>query len=240
MAKKKSKSKSKQNGRNTMTAAKVEEVESWLEHMRRHLERAIGLSKRMNGSKIDESDDLYWALVKYAENVQECIIQLDSINSTILPVLDEIPQKANTHIGFSWHGMKGMRQRLAHDFRKIDPKILWQTVTNDFPILLSLTSRVILAEANTLEGRLGIRFNVGTFRSMPAFEEQEGFKPGNSMIALFFDDSSKAKCVRIARIDDRTVRVEPSDDIHLTRLAISLVDQDGTVEQLGGWHSSVI
>ena len=200
-----------------------------------YLQRSIKLSKVMDSSNLDESDHLFWALVKYTENVQESMLQLDNINPTILLALDEIPQKASADVGFSWKGMKGMRQRLVHDFRKIDPEILWHTVTNDFPILLSLTSHVIVVEASGQDGKLGVKFNVGDFRSMPAFEEHEGFKPGNSMIALFFDGSHKAQCVRFARVDDRTLRFEPSEDITLTRMTIRLMDHDGTVEQLGGW-----
>ena len=241
MAKKAKRSKAKQFGRKPMTLAKVNEVRDWLVHMNRHLNNAIELSKQVDGTKLDKSDHLFWALVKYAENVQECILQLDKINPTILPALDEIPEKANANTGFSWNGMKGMRQRLAHDFKKIDPDILWQTVASDFPILLSLTSHVIVIEAgSTLEGEFEVKFNVGDFRSMPAHDEREGFQPGNSMIALFFDGSHKAQCMRIARVDDRTIRIRPSDNIALTDMNVSLVDQDGTVEQLGRWPSSVV
>ena len=239
MAKKKTKrNKPKTIGHKPMTLAKRTEVRDWLYNMNRFLERAIDLSQRMNSSNLDESDDLFWALVKHAENVQESMLQLDRINPTILLAWAEIPQEPSTDIGFSWQGMKGMRQRLAHDFRKIDPDILWRTVTNDFPVLLSLTSHVVVDESSGQEGKLGIKFNVKAFLSMPAFEEQEGFKPGNSMIALFFDGSHKAQCVRFARVNDRTVRFESSDDVALTRINTSLIDHDGTVEQLGGWPSS--
>ena len=233
MAKKKNKA--KQNGRKPMTTERLAEVGDWLENMNRHLEKAVQLSNRIDGDNLDESDDLFWALVKYAENVQECILQLDKINSTILLVLDEIPEEASADIGFIWKGMKGMRQRLAHDFREIDPEILWQTVTNDFPILQSLVSKVIVPETSFRDGEFGVRFNAGAFRTMPVIEEKEVFKPGNSMIALYFDKRHKAQCVRIARVDDRTVKLAPSDDITFTNVNFSLVDQDGTVEQLGGW-----
>ena len=242
MAKKKTKrSKAKQIGRKPVTLATVNEVRDWLVHMNRHLKNAIELSKQVDSINLDESDHLFWTLVKYAENVQECIIQLDNINRTILPTLDEIPEKANSNTGFTWSGMKGMRQRLAHDFRKIDPDILWQTVTSDFPILLSLTSHVIVLEAgSTQEGAFEVKFNAGAFRSMPAHDEREGFQPGNSMIALFFDGNHNAQCVRFARVDDRTIRVRTTDDIALTNMNISLIDQDGTAEQLGRWPSPAV
>ncbi len=242
MAKKKTpRSKAKQTGRKPMTVAKVNEVRDWLVHMNRHLKNAIDLSKQVGGTKLDESDHLFWSLVKYAENVQECILQLDKINRTILPTLDEIPEKANSNTSFSWNGMKGMRQRLAHDFRKIDPDILWQTITSDFPVLLSLTSHVIVLEAGSAQdGGLKVKFKVGDFRSMPVYDEREGFQPGNSMIALSFDASHKARCLRIARVDDKTIIFGPSDGIPLTYMSVSLIDQDGTAEQLGRWPSPTV
>ena len=242
MAKKKTqRNKAKQIGRKPMTVAKVNEVRDWLVHMNRHLKNAIELSKQVDGTKLDESDHLFWSLVKYAENVQECILQLDKINPTILPTLDEIPEKANSNTGFSWNGMKGMRQRLAHDFRRIDPGILWQTATSDFPVLLSLTSHVIVLEAGSnQEGKFEVKFKVGDFRSMPAHDEREGFQPGNSMIALFFDVSHNAQCVRIARVDDGTIKFGTSNDIALTNMNVSLIDLDGSVEPLGRWPSPVV
>ena len=75
---------------------------------------------------------------------------------------------------------------------------------------------------------------------MPAHGEREGFQPGNSMIALLFDVNHKAQCMRIARVDDRTIKIRPSDNITLTNMDVSLVDQDGEVEQLGRWPSSVV
>ena len=178
-----------------MTGSKVNEIRPWLVHMNRHLENAIELSKQVPGVTRDESDPLFWALAKYAESVQECIVQLDDTKRTILVALDEVPEEANPNTGFSWNGMKGMRQRLAHDFTKIGPEILWQTVTSDFPTLLSLTSHVLVLEAgSTQDGRLEVKFTIGEFRSMPAFDEWNGYLPGNSMIALFFDGSHNAHC----------------------------------------------
>ena len=85
----------------------------WLGHMCQHLENAIALSEQLEESQLNEGNDQFWALVKYAENVQECIVQLDNLNKTILPALDEVPLDPIPEASFSWSGMKGMRQRLA-------------------------------------------------------------------------------------------------------------------------------
>ena len=125
MAKKKAKrNRVQQVNLRPMTMARLAEVRDWLDSMNCYLGKSIELSKRMDSSKVDQGSDSFWALVKYAENVQECILQLDNLNPTILPTLDEIPLEVPSNVGFTWKGMKGMRHMLAHDFRKIDPEVL--------------------------------------------------------------------------------------------------------------------
>ena len=93
----------------------------WLGHMCQNLENAIALSEQLEESQLNEGNDRFWALVKYAENVQECIVQLDNLNKTILPALDEVPLDPIPEASFGWSGMKGMRQRLAPRFQKNRP-----------------------------------------------------------------------------------------------------------------------
>ena len=117
-----------------MTKEKIAEVKTWLERMRDHAARAVSLSEGMSATDMDESNALFWALAKYAENVQESILKLDDINEGIYPELIELD-------GDTWKGLKGMRSRLAHAFWNIDPKILWSTVTEDFPTSLPSCQR---------------------------------------------------------------------------------------------------
>ena len=227
-----------EHNRSPITDGQRAQVADWLRHMCRHLDKAITLSQKLNGRAVDENDDMFWALAKYVENVQECIIQLDNINATILPALDEIPLEDGPDADFSWRGMKGMRQKLAHDFRSIDPEILCLTVAREFPILFSFVSRVYLGEVSgTDEGTMRFGFKAGVFRTLPSFAHQEGFRAGNGVIGLFFDHIAKARCLRIGRIDDQTVTFKASDAFTPIELKVSLVDEDGTVEELGGWSA---
>ena len=235
---KKNSQKDKRVHRIPFTESQKAAVEDWLNHMCQHLENAIALSAQLE-EQADEDSHKFWALVKYAENVQECIIQLDNMNKTILPALDEVPLDPAPDANFSWSGMKGMRQKLTHDFRKINPKVLWQTVTEDFPILVSLVSRVYLGEkSGTQEGRFGLGFKAGVLLNLPPFEHKVGPVPGNTVVGLFFDETGKAQCLRLGRIDDRTVVFISSDGIEITTLHVSLIDDEGNVEELGGWPTS--
>ena len=118
-----------------MTKEKIAEVKTWIKRMGINLSRAIKLAARMLPADLQESNDLFWALVKYTENVQESAKQLDEINNKIYPELIEISED-------DWRGLKGMRDRLAHAFWNIDPQILWSTVTEDFPVLYALVATI--------------------------------------------------------------------------------------------------
>ena len=66
-----------------MTKEEIVKVRTWLERMGINVYRAINLSERMSPDDLNDSNDLFWALVKYTENVQESATQLDNINSKI-------------------------------------------------------------------------------------------------------------------------------------------------------------
>jgi uncharacterized protein with HEPN domain len=44
-----------------------------------------------------------------------------------------------------WHLMEAMRNRLVHVYFSVDPRLVWDTIQNDFPTL-SATLRAMLSE----------------------------------------------------------------------------------------------
>ena len=83
-----------------MTADRIAEVKTWLERMGApSWGPAINLSKRMSPEDPDESSDLFWALAKYADNVQEPVVQLDRVNTKVYPALVELGEG-------TWKGLK--------------------------------------------------------------------------------------------------------------------------------------
>jgi uncharacterized protein with HEPN domain len=47
------------------------------------------------------------------------------------------------HPEIAWRLMRGIRNRLVHDYFGIDPKILWDTVQNDLPPLAGPLKRIL-------------------------------------------------------------------------------------------------
>ena len=73
-------------------------------------------------------------------------VQLDNLKHSILEALEEVPIISEQGTDLNWSGLKGMRNKLAHNFWDIDREMLWDTVTKDFPVLRTLLSLLIVAE----------------------------------------------------------------------------------------------
>ena len=82
------------------------EIEGWLNRMEMFVNKGLALSRTLDGRILNEQDDLFWALVKYIENIQECVIKLDDMNCSILRALAEIPIKSETGVDLNWRGIK--------------------------------------------------------------------------------------------------------------------------------------
>ena len=218
-----------------MSKRQLDKVESRLMEMRVFTKKAIALAELLNGEHLSHDDDLFWALVKYAENVQESIKQLDNVNKSILPVLEEIPNRSQDETDISWEGFKKMREILAHQFNNIDPRILWDVVTKEFPVLDRLLQVLVVGEGVAGKG-FNIKFRAGLFRNLPRFEPKKLFSPGNSIVCLLFDDRGQAQCLRLSRINDGRFRMDSSSGYEGMSMKVSLVGE-GEVEHLGRWHN---
>ena len=174
-----------------MTEERVAEVKTWLVRMRDHAGRAVSLSEGMSPSDMDESNDLFWALAKYAENVQESIVKLDDINKRIYPELIELDED-------TWKGLKGMRSRLAHAFWNIDPQILWSTVTKDFPDLLALVSTMIVIDRPIGDQEpFDVIFKTERLLSLPDVTPESMMAAGHSIVVMAFGHNGRVGVFRI-------------------------------------------
>ena len=137
-----------------MTPETIATVRIWLDRMAVHARNAVDAARTVQKDELAEDNHLFWAIVKYAENVQESVVQLDKINESIFHALEEFP--IESHVDeLNWTDLKGMRIRLAHKFWDIDPDILWTTVTWDFPSLPAPIGEVICIPGENRRERLG-------------------------------------------------------------------------------------
>ena len=215
---------------NPITEAQIDDLREWLARMQTHLGKAIELSKQLDGNAPSEDDHSFWALVKYAENVQECAVQLDNMGRSILEALEEVPMISEQGTELNWRGLKGMRSRLAHSFWNIDPKILWETVTEDFPVLRTLLS--LLFVTKWVGDSESARFTVPgeVFNSLPLSKEDDEFTLGNSFIFMFFYPAGRAMCMRFRRVSDAELMVKKPSELATYDLSVSAVDGEQRVD----------
>lgn len=213
------------------------EIKGWLNRMEMFVDKGLTLSHTLDGRTLNEKDDLFWALVKYIENIQECVVKLDDMNCSILRALEEIPAKSETGADLSWKGIKGMRNVLAHEFWQIDNDTLWTVATEDLPVLKQILTTLVIGESvGAHGGGFEFRFPVRKILYLPPFEPQATFAAGRRIIGLFFDDGGVAWCMRMALVNDRTLVMEPSETLLGLNVDVTLLGDDEP-EELGRWSN---
>ena len=190
-----------------MDEQKISKVEVWLDRMRVNAERAIDLSGNLSLDELDESNPLFWALAKLAENVEESITNLDELCPEIYGCLIEIPVSGLPEQSeqLSWEALKGMRIRLAHKFWDIDAVILWRTVTEDFEKLtLLLNSLRVLKEPHRGSDDVRVTVSRDDFEQLPVSDAGHvgPLQPGHSIAFLFFEEDGTPKGVRVCRSNE--------------------------------------
>lgn len=238
------KSKDKRNSRRsraavrTVSAADVSSIREWLHRMEAHASNAIALSGTLKKEELNESSNDFWALVKYAENVQECVVQLDNVKRSILEALEEIPIRSDKGVDLTWTGLKGMRARLAHQFWNIEPETLWETVTTDFPVLQKLLSVLVVGEPPETTSLPGIEshfvFHAPKLMNLPLCNPDEPFTLGNSLVLMDFGTRGHARCVRVAKETETKMIIKAFSDEILGEMVLSLVG-NGEVRQVAHW-----
>ena len=189
-----------------MTPENIAAVKTWLERMQVNADRAIRLSERMSPDEVTDTNDLFWSLAKYTENVQESVVKLDEVNKRIYPSLIEFDEK-------TWSDLKGMRSRLAHAFWNISPQILWSTVTEDLPKLLALLSSIIVVPNPVSDGEeFSVVFETQRLLGLPNITPDSSITPGDHIVALYFGHNGKIGVVRIGHDGSRKLFIQSNVD----------------------------
>ncbi len=136
-----------------MTTNRVAQVEEIMEHIRNGANDVLYRVGRIQSAD-DMSTDEFKALAKEVEEVGELVHQLERANSHIIPALFEVPHGKWE----GWSGLENFRNMLAHDFRRIIPKVLFDLVKTR----LQLREVADLLEAITSVGMMTQSFDFGS------------------------------------------------------------------------------
>ena len=69
------------------------------------------------------------------------VMSLMIVGEAASRVVAEYPDFAKANASVPWHGIKGMRNRIAHGYFDIDLGVVWQTVQAELPSLIRHLSR---------------------------------------------------------------------------------------------------
>lgn len=111
------------------------EPEEWLPHIRRMLDAAEKAYEYAQGVK--ESDFLPGAL-EYDASLMQLVVLAEAANRVPPPVREALT-------GIVWHKIRGLRNRIAHDYESLEEDSVWNTVNVLVPELIT-TLREVLAQ----------------------------------------------------------------------------------------------
>ena len=101
-----------------------------LRHMLEHAREAVTFMEGKDRSDLEASRMLSLAVVRLIEIVGEAANRVSKTR-----------QKQLSHI--SWPLIIGMRNRLIHGYDAVDLDIVWQTITEELPSLITILEGVI-------------------------------------------------------------------------------------------------
>ncbi len=99
-------------------------VRQTLEKMLLRMERTVGYCAGQTAEGFQQNPMMQEA----------CVFNILQIGELARNGLDEAFTAA--HPDIPWHHMYGMRNRIAHDYDGIRLTIVWQTITEDLPLLI--------------------------------------------------------------------------------------------------------
>ncbi|HZZ62154.1 MAG TPA: DUF86 domain-containing protein [Roseiarcus sp.] len=101
-----------------------ERVEDYLEHIVRAIQRATEYIENLGSvSAFRQSQRDQDAVIRNIEIIGEAARQIQQQASEFVAAHPELP----------WIEMRGMRNKMIHDYFDVDVNVVWSTVTNDLP-----------------------------------------------------------------------------------------------------------
>lgn len=77
------------------------------------------------------------------KTITACAFTVSQIGELVKEIDDETINKYNT---IPWSSIRGMRNRIIHDYENVDLSVLWGTIKESLPILKDQLKDIILKE----------------------------------------------------------------------------------------------
>ncbi len=104
----------------------------YLDHMRQAATDACGFVEGMTQEEF-----------RHDKRTQQAVIMsLIVIGEAATTIINTFPEFVTLQPEIQWHGMRGMRNRIAHGYFDINLDLIWETVQTALPRLLSGLSSI--------------------------------------------------------------------------------------------------
>jgi uncharacterized protein with HEPN domain len=103
-----------------------------IRHIRRYCEDIAGFMERFGGYQQFVTDRAYYSAVSL------CILQIGELSNGLSNEFRE-----ETKERMQWGLIRGMRNWVAHSYKEMDNEIIWDTISNSIPLLMSFCDEVI-------------------------------------------------------------------------------------------------
>ena len=117
-----------------------ERVEDYLEHMVEAIDRAISyLGPIKDVGALDQNPQVQDAVVSSIEVIGEAANHIQRMD----------PDFSEKHPELPWVELRGMRNKIAHEYFDVDWPIVWGTIKTDLPILREQVYTLFVEQRHT-------------------------------------------------------------------------------------------
>lgn len=112
-----------------------ERIEDYLEHIVEAIDRITGYVQEINNAAVLERDHKTQAAV---------IRNIEIIGEAANRIHNQAPELVAANPTLPWHEMRGMRNRMIHNYFDVNVDVLWGTVKNDLPKLKQQIGKLLI------------------------------------------------------------------------------------------------
>ena len=117
-----------------------ERVEDYLEHMVEAIDRAVRYVGPLNDvGALYQNPQVQDAVVRNIEVIVEAANHIQRMDPTFVEQHPELP----------WVELRGMRNKITHEYFDVDWHILWGTVRTDLPLLREQIRTLLIEQRHT-------------------------------------------------------------------------------------------
>lgn len=111
-----------------------ERTKDYLQHIEQAIDRITGYIQGVDHAAVLERDHkTQAAVIRYIEIIGEAANRIQK----------EDPEFVAAHPSLPWHEMRGMRNRMIHNYFDVNVDVLWGTVKEDLPKLKQLIDALL-------------------------------------------------------------------------------------------------